>query len=1060
MDTKDLMTKKSRVREAMDWMSGPPTATAEESDSRTALLEKRLRQVDRKVGMLEVQKQNLSETCASQDAYIAQLSRDLEALREGKSQADRELEQLGGRLADSAGLSETVTGLRQELEEARARIGLLEETARTQQMETDRHTDELEALLREKDTRLEQLGREHELAAGHLQEAQARIEQFEQAAQTHQTEADRRRSDLEAVLRERDARIEQLIQQCEQFTGQMQEAEQTRQQMERAHHELQSQLAETAGQLDVLRVQKEVSDQELAELRGLHAAAAGQQNALARLQEELERSRDSQRQLEQMLRQGQGEYDQERTMLREKLEEKERLFQKIAEQRDQVSLELEDMQAAHSRVKKEYTELHRRMSAAAEELEALRSQSGQTAQEMERLRAERETAVRQREQIERMERELEQAREKIRMQEEVLSSTQDRQAADLAAVRQQLHEAEQTIHHLQGQKDLAAERQKNIDRLGGELEESRVRIRQLEETLRSRQEEFDRQRVSLETDRQENQTECRTLSARLAELEQIRLRLEGENQTLQDRMKEQAVSSEKAVQEAEESRSYVAALQQEGLRREQEVETARRALREAEQKLEAQDRTGRRAEQQVAQLQGELDDLRTCFQQVLEEKVALRKQLTALEEYETRYLAVEESSHRLAAELEDVRFRLEEKCRQLERAAAVEQDNRQRQEQLQDKLEQKNDLLEQLQQQEEHLLRQIETHGQTIERQRHEHQQLCKEMELQRQDLEKQCRRREEAIESLQTRLAEVSNQASEFERLSRQAHEENNHLRESLSRTEERLAETESRLARQAEENESMQKQIAQLEISAGQLAETRGQLQKAQRYIESMEQTLAQQSEDLAAAQQQLSRHVEFARELQLLSRKSEGIWQVPQIRPAEPAKPSRPTPKSPAGPAEPANQLDDETVIISKTAPAAAGDSDCRTAALRNQLLEQTENLRRAHETIRLLREQKNGPGQTEAKPTAGKSEEPEVSWITKPASDRQTRDAVRQFLEEQEMRGFQNLSAPLKPAPEAAPAPFAAGTAAPQTPAPAEPQTDEKTKSLFRKFGLLGGWSANK
>jgi len=60
-----------------------------------ALLEKQLRKADWKLLKLQNQKQNLSETCASQDAYIAQLAREFETLQTSKSQADQELNRCG-----------------------------------------------------------------------------------------------------------------------------------------------------------------------------------------------------------------------------------------------------------------------------------------------------------------------------------------------------------------------------------------------------------------------------------------------------------------------------------------------------------------------------------------------------------------------------------------------------------------------------------------------------------------------------------------------------------------------------------------------------------------------------------------------------------------------------------------------------------------------------------------------------------------------------------------------------------------------------------------------------
>lgn len=1058
MDTKELMTKKSRVREAMDWMTGPPPADTQPppGDDRMSELQQQLRRAGRKLDKLETQKQNLSETCASQDAYIAQLAREFETLQTSKSQMEQELESLRSRQSDSVDLSDTISGLHQELEEARTKIRWLEETAQTQQMEADRQRDGLEAALREKDEQIRQLMRQSEQAASQLQEVQARIrqfEQFEEAAQSQQAEAGQHSSHLESALREKTAQFERLSQQYEEITGQLQEALDGQQRMERENYDLHSRLAEVTGQMDVFQVQKELTEQELAELRGLHTAAADHQSMIAQLHEQLERSRSSQRQLEETLRLQQGDHEREKALLGEKLIEKEKLFQKIAEQRDQISLELEDLQAAHNRVKKEYTELHRRLTDTEDQCKTLQAQSGKTEEQLRELQAQQEKAAEQQKQIEQMTAELEQAREKIRSQEEVLQSREKEQAGVLVSVRQQLHDTERNLNQLHGQKELADQRQKIIDRLGSDLEESRSRIRQLEETLQGRQEEYTLKKASLETDVHENQTRCRTLSAKLNEAQQTRQRLESESQALRTRLEEQASSSEKAVREMEESRSYVAALQQEGLRREQETEQLRQTLRETEQKLESQNRTVGRAEQQAAQMQSEINDLRNCFQKVLEEKVALRKQLTALEEFETKFLTAEEVNHQLGLELEDVRFRLDEKTRLLERAASADQENRQRQHELQEKLQQKNGLLDQLQQQEEHLLRQIEDHSQTIERARLAHQQLREEMELQQQEFEKQCRLRDDQIDSLRTRLAEVSNQAKEFERLSIQAHAESNTLRETLSRTEEQLTATQARLTQQEEQNKSMQKQIAQLQITVDQLAETRSELQKARRHIDSLEQTVCRQSSELEMTQKQLSKHLEFARELQILGRKSEGIWEVPQIRPAEPPKPDRPAPKPQAPQTEKENQFDEETEMITEMPEASEAIPDelnSRTALLRNQLTEQTENLKRAHETIRLLREQKD------FQPTGRSGEQPEVSWISKPPAERQTRDAVRQFLVEQESRGFRKQPASPKPAPVPVPAAPINHEPTPQ----AEPELDEKTKSMFRKFGLLGGWSADK
>lgn len=1068
MDTKELMSKKSRVREAVDWMTGPsPDQPQEASDNRVAVLEQQLRRAEWKVLKLQNQKQNLSETCASQDSYIAQLAREFETLRADKSQREQELEHLQSRQSETTGHSEMIDRLTSALEEARTQIRQLEEASQLRQMESDQRQDGLESALREKEAQIQALSQQRQAEADLLQQARDQIRQLEEAAHGIRTDADRRQDGLSEALRDKDSFIEELTARQEQMTARIQEAQHACRRLEGENHQLQSQLADLTGQMDVIRVQKELTDQEMEDLRSLHAASVDQQDTIRRLQEELIRSRDSIRHLEQTLRSRQDGHDQENTVLQQKLDEKEQLFQKVAEQRDQISLELEDLQAAHCRIKKEYTSLHGRLSAANEQIEMLRAQSGQTEEELERLRAQQEEAARRQQQMETLAEELAQAKETIRRQEEVLQTRQEEQAGALSAARQELHGAQQTIGQLRGQKELAEERQKTIDRLGKDLEESRGRIRKLEEALHARQEEYTLQKTSLETDVRESQVQSRTLSAKLHESEQARQRLEQETQALQSRLKEQAASSETAIHQVEENRTYIAALQQEGLRREQEVEALRSALRQAEQKLEAQTRTGSRAEEQITHLQAELTDLRNCFQQVLEEKVALRKQLTSLEEFETKYLASDEANHQMRIELEDLHFRLEEKSRQIERAAQTEQESRQRFQELSDKLEQKNGLLSQLQEQEEHLLRQIEAHNQTIEQARLAHEQLCREMELRQEEFDKQCRLRDEQIESLRTKLAEVSNQAQEFERLSAQAHEENNRLQETLERTEEQLTSVQARLAQTEEENQSMQKQITQLQISVDQLAETRSQLQKARRYIESMEEVLSRQTVELEMTHKQLNKHLEFTRQLQILSRKSEGIWETPAIRPAEPPKPAQPAPRP--QPPQTDNQTAEPPVIVTapKAAEQAPADMDSRVAALRNQLMEQTDNLRKAHETIRMLREQK--PTIPTAQPAfsqsaaAPRAEEADVSWITKPASDRQTRTAVFQFLEEQEVKGYQKQSAKPAPAPVAA-APVK--TAPPVRQAPQalqqipEPEPDEKTKSLFRKFGLLGGWSGNK
>ena len=236
-----------------------------------------------------------------------------------------------------------------------------------------------------------------------------------------------------------------------------------------------------------------------------------------------------------------------------------------------------------------------------------------------------------------------------------------------------------------------------------------------------------------------------------------------------------------------------------------------------------------------------------------------------------------------------------------------------------------------------------------------------------------------------------------------------------------------------------------------------------------------LSRQTLELEMTQKQLNRHLEFARELQILSRKSEGIWAVPQIRPAEPPKPGEPGPR-PQVP-QTGSQIDGPSGRPDKPEafediPAEAGS---RIVALRNQLLEQAENLKKAHETIRMLREQKGSQSQliTEytapqspaaaAVPTAEKPDGPEISWITKPSNERNTRTAVRQFLEEQETKGFKKQDKvpqePAKPI-SALPAAEAPVKSEPKPQKPQQAEPDEKTKSLFRKFGLLGGWSAEK
>jgi len=255
-----------------------------------------------------------------------------------------------------------------------------------------------------------------------------------------------------------------------------------------------------------------------------------------------------------------------------------------------------------------------------------------------------------------------------------------------------------------------------------------------------------------------------------------------------------------------------------------------------------------------------------------------------------------------------------------------------------------------------------------------------------------------------------------------------------------------------------------------------------------------LARQTAELEAVHKQLSKHVEFARQLQILSRQSEGIWDLPPIHPSEPPKPAEPASAQPAPPFESASKQTPSLEHPLRTPSPAEESAEAKIAALRNQLMEQTENLRRAHETIRLLREQKQTNdlpvSSMTTVPAADNSASPEISWTNRPAAERQTRAAVWQFLEEQEVKGYQKQTFTPKPAPVAvppipatpakpaqpAPAQSAPAQQAPAQPAPAQSapaqqapaqqapaqqaEPDEKTKSLFRKFGLLGGWSAGK
>ena len=71
MDTKEIMSRKSRLSQAMDWMSEPAHSSAEqtaEASDRIALLEEPLQLAPQRAARLELQKENLSQTCLSHAA--------------------------------------------------------------------------------------------------------------------------------------------------------------------------------------------------------------------------------------------------------------------------------------------------------------------------------------------------------------------------------------------------------------------------------------------------------------------------------------------------------------------------------------------------------------------------------------------------------------------------------------------------------------------------------------------------------------------------------------------------------------------------------------------------------------------------------------------------------------------------------------------------------------------------------------------------------------------------------------------------------------------------------
>jgi len=723
-------------------------------------------------------------------------------------------------------------------------------------------------------------------------------------------------------------------------------------------------LSELAARLEELEKQKAQADEQIHELTARQTVVSEQAQVVEQLNNELETARIKIGELENAIREKEGQYHH------------------ILEKVQQIETQHHQMQQTGQGVQQQNQDLQSQLTAARSQLELM-------GQEKDSLQA--RVVV-----LEDMEEKYRAGFNQIQQLQSQIADLQpllDSKVKELEDTNNRLREGQE--NHRVVEEELCR-RQDHIEQLHQtentlreQLKDHTRRIEQMQEAGRQLQQEMTRRVVEYEKDvdshKKENQSLQASVQDRMREneslgkqasilkgyesqyhaarqenqtlqtaLEDMRCRLELKNKEMEDaHVGWRQTHSEKQGLEKElaEKNLNLSQLQQSRNDLQQQLETLTQSHKQAQDRCQALqnefDKSEAEYRQETSEREKEILSLQLCVRKAIEQEQSLQTRIAELEQTETKYHQTLAEHQSLQTEMDRLREEMTTARAELEQAKYQWKESQQRRLSLEDELTAEKENIRQFSLQHDMLRRQMDAKDLAIEQAQHTNRQLQYKLEKKQEQFDKDLATREQESQSLWTRLNETSDIVRQFEERFRQIKIENVRLREDIEQASGQTIQSQGRICEQNMENAALQKQISQLQHSitlCSPEADCRGD---SEMQIKALEQSLAQKNADMEVSQKELQEHRTLVKELQ------EKLSQ-------QAAQPQQPTQKSQTGDAADPEFSQQEEFrghdVNGDPLKRKLYEATSRIQTLRLQLQDRTDSLKKAHQTIQLLREQR--------------------------------------------------------------------------------------------------------
>ena len=933
----------------------------QQSQSTLAAVKESFEESQRTIKRLTRQKENLMGTCQDQFEYIGQLQHQLAQLQQQKNQTDEQFQLLEAHSAEQAC---AIASLSEKLRWADIQIVSLEELVQKEREKNAALTDlqlqfqqvqqELRLALRQKENlagtcrdQAEYIG-ELKDKISQLQLLQSDFCSIQEALQQEQMIS----RTAQSKLAEMEAARQQQIHQVNDLQSHIELLEQEKQKLACEVQGLQKQLEKTDAELALKDEHIHLAEAQRQQLKTENAAL------LAELQQQ----------------------KQENTALLNELAGLKDAGEKYQAAASQCLLFEEQILKLSEQVKEKDIQLE----AAAAELGDYRNRRQQWEEE-----AQRYTSL------------AEQLAQQCRMLEAKLQAAEDQ----LRQTSQAAHRQQEEFHHrIQAAECQRQEAHKQIDALKANLDEACGQISTLQSRLAAAAEaeiKYQQTLEQVESLQKDIRNLHRRLESQTAETESARL-------LLQESEKAKTILQEKLNQEKTAAKRL--SLQKSGLERQLEdafgaLKQLRGSYLQLQQTYDIQadelEKTCNQYQQQIEQMQGQLDgavrqtqiqdsqiqepnrqyeqlaathrDLQVQYEQQtrtldaeradnarqintlqeqLDEKTGLTESLQAqidiLKVTEEAYHGTLEQMQLIQTKQEELQGRLEAKISELERAHNQLEQSRLERHKLEEELNHQKLCCQQLNQQKDNLASQIETAAAASEQIQKQYRQILDELEFRKRQFKSELDTRDQQIRSLQERLQEALHQIQEFESMLELSRTEASQLRQTADKTTQQIIHLQSRIAQQNMEYAALQDQLASLQRCPIELSDNPSDFENAQIRIQLLSQDLTRETQAHAAARQELETCKTHLNRLENQLQEQNQLIQSLQQEKQDSAVQLC--------------QMQQELESLQKASANVLGlerrykEAVQRVENLTAQVKEQTESLKKAHQTINFLRMQK--------------------------------------------------------------------------------------------------------